>query len=227
MNKLNIAIDGPAGAGKSTIARKVAQQLGYIYVDTGAMYRAVTWKINQLGGISVVEPTLTQWIEHIHIDILPGKEEQQVYLDGEDVTTYLRSDEVTSQVSYVASLPAVRKKLVAEQQKMAAQKGIVMDGRDIGTKVIPDAEIKLFLTASSRERAKRRLQDLQARGESTKSLDDIEKDIATRDQMDEQRIESPLIQAEDALLIDSSYMSIDEVVEYILSLSHTALRRGK
>ncbi len=226
VKKINIAIDGPAGAGKSTIARKVAEALGYIYVDTGAMYRAVTWQILQDSGWPQQELVIISRIKDMKIEIVPTQDEQLVIVNGIDVTKQIRSTEVTQHVSEIARIAEVRHELVAQQQRLATHKGVVMDGRDIATKVMPDAEIKIFLTASIHERAMRRLKEWQNHEEITKTLTEIENDISTRDQMDEQRAISPLVRAEEAILLDSTSMSIDEVVEYILDLCHSAAKGG-
>jgi cytidylate kinase len=226
VKKINIAIDGPAGAGKSTIARKVAQALGYIYVDTGAMYRAVTWQILQDSGWPQQESVIIPRIKDMKIEIVPTQDGQLVIVNGIDVTKQIRSTEVTQHVSEIARIAEVRHELVAQQQRLATHKGVVMDGRDIATKVMPDAEIKIFLTASIHERAMRRLKEWQNHEEITKTLTEIENDISIRDQMDEQRAISPLVRAEEAILLDSTSMSIDEVVEYILDLCHSAAKGG-
>ena len=214
---MNIAIDGPAGAGKSTIAKKVAKTLGYIYVDTGAMYRAMALYMIKLG----IDPENANAIEEacksadIGIEYRDG--EQVVLLNGENVTAYLRTEEVGNMASVTSVNGKVREKLVELQQKLAKTKDVVMDGRDIGTVVLPNAEVKVYLTASSLVRAKRRALELEAKGEAV-DLAKIEADIIDRDNRDMTREISPLKQAVDATLIDSSYMNIDEVVEAILNL---------
>ena len=214
---MNIAIDGPAGAGKSTIAKKVAKTLGYIYVDTGAMYRAMALYMIKLG----IDPENANAIEEacksadIGIEYRDG--EQVVLLNGENINAYLRTEEVGNMASVTSVNAKVREKLVELQQKLAATKDVVMDGRDIGTVVLPNAEVKVYLTASSLVRAKRRALELEAKGEAV-DLAKIEADIIDRDNRDMTREISPLKQAEDATLIDSSYMNIDEVVEAILNL---------
>lgn len=214
---MNIAIDGPAGAGKSTIAKKVAKTLGYIYVDTGAMYRAMALYMIKLG----IDPENANAIEEacksadIGIEYRDG--EQVVLLNGENVNAYLRTEEVGNMASVTSVNGKVREKLVELQQKLAKTKDVVMDGRDIGTVVLPNAEVKIYLTASSLVRAKRRALELEAKGEAV-DLAKIEADIIDRDNRDMTREISPLKQAVDATLIDSSYMNIDEVVEAILNL---------
>ena len=212
-----IAIDGPAGAGKSTIARKIAKQMGYIYVDTGAMYRAMALFLIR----EKVKPEETEKInakcKEADISIGYEKGEQVVYLNGENVNGYIRTEEVGNMASASSPNPNVRAKLVELQQKLAAGTDVVMDGRDIGTCVLPDAQVKVYLTADSRVRAERRYKELVAKGEKC-DLDVIEKDIIERDHQDMTREISPLRQAEDAVLVDSSYMTIDEVVEKIISL---------
>ena len=214
---MNIAIDGPAGAGKSTIAKKVAEKMGYIYVDTGAMYRAMAlFMIKQ--GIDPCDATSIEEackIADISIEYRDG--EQVVLLNGENVNAYLRTEEVGNMASVTSVNAKVREKLVELQQKLAKTKDVVMDGRDIGTVVLPNAEVKVYLTASSLVRAQRRALELEAKGESA-DLSKIEADIIERDNRDMTRAISPLKQAEDATLIDSSYMTIDEVVEAILNL---------
>ena len=214
---MNIAIDGPAGAGKSTIAKKVAKKMGYIYVDTGAMYRAMAlFMIKQ--GIDPGDATSIEEackIADISIEYRGG--EQVVLLNGENVNAYLRTEEVGNMASVTSVNAKVREKLVELQQKLAKTKDVVMDGRDIGTVVLPNAEVKVYLTASSLVRAQRRALELEAKGESA-DLSKIEADIIERDNRDMTRAISPLKQAEDATLIDSSYMTIDEVVEAILNL---------
>ena len=213
----NIAIDGPAGAGKSTIAKKIAKQMGYIYVDTGAMYRAMALFLIR----EKVKPEETEKINAKckEADISIGYEngEQVVYLNGENVNGYIRTEEVGNMASASSPNSNVRAKLVELQQKLAAGTDVVMDGRDIGTCVLPDAQVKVYLTADSRVRAERRYKELVAKGEKC-DLDVIEKDIIERDHQDMTREISPLRQAEDAVLVDSSYMTIDDVVEKSISL---------
>lgn len=215
----NIAIDGPAGAGKSTIAKNIAKKLGYIYVDTGAMYRAMALYLLR----EQVQPSETKRIDAkcAEADITIGHEngEQIVYLNGENVNHLIRTEEVGNMASASSPNPNVRKKLVELQRKLAAKENVVMDGRDIGTCVLPDAQVKVYLTADSRVRAKRRYEELKQKGVSC-DLDTIEKDIIERDRQDMTREISPLRQAEDAQVIDSSGMTIDEVAEAVIALMH-------
>lgn len=214
---VNIAIDGPAGAGKSTIAKMIAKKLGYIYVDTGAMYRAMALYLLR----EKILPSETEKINvkcreaDISIDYENG--EQIVYLNGENVNGLIRTEEVGNMASASSPNPNVRRKLVELQQKLAADKDVVMDGRDIGTCVLPDAQLKVYLTADSRVRAMRRYKELEAKGVSC-SLDEIEKDIIERDHQDMTRDISPLKQAEDAVLVDSSHMTVEEAASAVIAL---------
>lgn len=214
---INIAIDGPAGAGKSTIAKQIAAKKGYIYVDTGAMYRAMALFLIREG----VDPTDSAAISMKckEADITIGYEDgvQIVYLNGENVNGFIRTEEVGKMASVSSPNPDVRKKLVELQQKLAADADVVMDGRDIGTCVLPDAQVKVFLTADSHERALRRYKELTAKGEDC-DLAVIEKDITERDRQDMTREISPLRQAEDAVLVDSSHMTADEAAEAVIAL---------
>ena len=213
----NIAIDGPAGAGKSTIARRVARELSFIYVDTGAMYRAMALyllrrKVNrddteQIGNIC----------QDAEISIEYKNGEQIVLLNGENVNSYLRTEEVGNMASVSSAVPRVREKLLSLQRKLAKDMSVVMDGRDIGTTILPDADVKIYLTASSLTRAKRRYLELQEKG-TVCNLDEIQKDIEERDQRDMNREISPLRQAEDAILVDSSDLTIQQVVDRILQI---------
>jgi cytidylate kinase len=223
LKKINVALDGPAGAGKSTVARLVADALGYVYVDTGAMYRAVTWKTIQEGLHPEMVEQVIALANRIQIALKPSPYGQQVFVDGIDVTNAIRSDEINRSVSLIARIPQIREILVRLQQQMAASKGIVMDGRDIGTHVLPDAEIKVFLTASVKERAERRYNEMI---QPTMTLEQLEQDIAERDRMDEQRETSPLIKAKDAHLLDSTQMSLSEVVTAVLALCSTNVSGG-
>lgn len=213
----NIAIDGPAGAGKSTIAKQVAKEKGYIYVDTGAMYRGLAVYFLEKG----INPQNVTEIEKACQDaeVTIGYEDgvQQIYLNGENITSELRREEVGNMASKSSAVPKVREKLLDLQQSLAKEKDVVMDGRDIGTNVLPNADVKIFLTADARTRAKRRYDELSAKGIAC-SLDEIEQDIIERDERDMTRETAPLKQAKDAILIDSSHMSISEVVKKILSL---------
>ena len=213
----NIAIDGPAGAGKSTIAKRVAKQKGFIYVDTGAMYRAMALYLikNQVDPKDAL--AIGESCKNADITIEYQDEEQIVLLNGENVNGLIRTEEVGNMASVSSANMEVRKKLVELQQKLAKTSDVVMDGRDIGTCVLPDANVKVYLTASSKERASRRYKELVAKGENC-DLDTIEKDIIERDHRDMTRENSPLKQADDATLIDSSDMTIDEVVDAIIAL---------
>lgn len=213
----NIAIDGPAGAGKSTIAKRVATALGYIYVDTGAMYRAMALYFLKNNIDIKKEQDVADRCNEISITIAYENGEQQVLLNGENVNGQIRTEEVGNAASVTSAYGAVRKKLVELQQNLAGKADIIMDGRDIGTCVLPNAAVKIYLTASVKTRAERRYAELQAKGEACE-LCAIEKDIEDRDYRDMHREISPLKQAEDAILVDSSRMSIDEVVEYILKI---------
>ena len=208
---INIAIDGPAGAGKSTIAKKVAKNRGYIYVDTGAMYRAMALHMIRENIVASDTAAIEQACEHADVSIRYIDGEQVVLLNGENVNAYLRTEEVGNMASASSVNGKVRAKLQALQQKLAAEADVVMDGRDIGTSVLPNADVKIYLTASSLVRAKRRFDELTAKGE-TADFDKIEADIIERDHRDMTRELNPLKQAEDAVLVDSSDMTIDEVV---------------
>lgn len=212
----SIAIDGPAGAGKSTIAKLVARELGFIYVDTGAMYRAMALYLIRQGIDRNDTEQIEKACEDADISISYENGRQVILLFGENVNDYLRTEEVGNMASMTSANPKVRSKLVALQQKLAAQKDVVMDGRDIGTVVLPDSKCKIYLTASSAVRAKRRYDELVEKGENA-DLSKIEADIIERDHRDMTREHSPLRQADDAVLIDSSDMSVDDVKEAILS----------
>ena len=214
---INIAIDGPAGAGKSTIAKKLAQELGYVYVDTGAMYRAMAYYFLQQGIDKTDEAAINAAVDGANVTIRYVDGAQQVLLNGEDVTGSLRSEQVGNMASNTSVYPAVRVKLVALQQKLAQTTDVIMDGRDIGTCVLPDAQVKIYLTASVGTRAKRRYDELVEKGEEP-DLEKIEADIEERDYRDMHREMSPLRQADDAVLVDSSEMNIEQVVSAILEI---------
>ncbi|WP_141501076.1 (d)CMP kinase [Paenibacillus luteus] len=222
---MNIAIDGPAGAGKSTVARRVAEQLGYVYIDTGSMYRAVTL-IAQRAGVSVEQlAKLADLVKSLEIELEPGERGQSVFVNGENVTALIRSREVTLQVSYFAANETVREVLGIMQRRLAERKGVVMDGRDIGSHVLPHAELKIFLTASVKERALRRYREIV--DSQTITLEQLETEIAERDRLDEQREISPLVCASDAVVLDSTSMTIDEVIHAIVKLSRTKMAEAK
>lgn len=217
MSGYDIAIDGPAGAGKSTIAKAVAKSRGMIYVDTGAMYRAMAlFMVRNRVDLSDTD-LIAEKCEEADITIKYEDGVQCVFLNGENVNDLIRTEEVSKAASKTSAVPEVRKKLVSLQQKIAITESVVMDGRDIGTKVLPNARLKIFLTASTRVRARRRFDELIAKGERA-SFKEIEEEIRDRDRRDTTRAESPLVQAEDAVLIDTSEMTIDQVVNKILSL---------
>lgn len=213
---MNIAIDGPAGAGKSTIAKLVSKKLGFIYVDTGAMYRAIAlYFLNNNIDVDNNESVLSA-CNDIKIDIKYEDNNQQVYLNGENVSSLIRQEKVGNMASKVAAKQAVRNVLLQLQRDIAASSDVIMDGRDIGTFVLPNAELKIYLTASVSTRAKRRYDELVSKGENP-DMKTIEKDIEQRDFQDMNREISPLKQADDAIYLDTSNMSIDEVVEFICS----------
>lgn len=207
----NIAIDGPAGAGKSTIAKKLAADLGYVYVDTGAMYRAMAYYFLQNNIAADDEAAISAACPDVNVTIEYKDGAQQVILNGENVNGVIRNEEVGNMASATSVYPVVRTKLVELQRQLAAKQSVIMDGRDIGTVVLPDANVKIYLTASSKVRAKRRYDELTAKGEKC-DLDAIEQDIIDRDYRDMHRETSPLKQADDAVLLDSSDLDIDGVV---------------
>ena len=210
----NVAIDGPAGAGKSTIAKRMAKKHGFIYVDTGAMYRAMAYYFLQHNIDAKDEKAIAAACPDVDVTITYENGEQQVLLNGENVNGVIRNEEVGNMASSTSVYPVVRKKLVELQRQLAKSADVIMDGRDIGTCVLPDAQVKIYLTASSATRAKRRYDELTEKGVSC-DLAEIEKDIIDRDYRDMHRETSPLRQAEDAVLVDSSEMNIDEVVDAI------------
>ena len=213
----NVAIDGPAGAGKSTIAKAVAKKLNLIYVDTGAMYRAMALYMLRHGVNLQDTEKIIENCKETDITIRYEDGVQVVLLNGENVNAFLRTEEVGKAASAVSAIPQVRKKLVELQHKLAAESDCIMDGRDIGTCVLPNAQTKIYLTASSEVRAKRRYDELAAKGEEC-DLEQIRADIEERDYRDMHREVSPLKQAEDAILVDTSEMTVDEVIEKIISL---------
>jgi len=206
-----IAIDGPSGAGKSTIAKRVAAELAIDYIDTGAMYRAVGLKMLRLGIPMEEKETLFEMLGNTDVDFSEGR----VYLDGEDVSDLIRTQEVSKAASDCSAFATVRRKLVELQQAMGKRKSVIMDGRDIGTVVLKDAEYKFYLTATAEERAMRRFKELQAKG-STDTYEKVLEDVNKRDYNDMHREVDPLRQAEDAVLIDSTNMSIEEVVDFVI-----------
>ena len=212
-----IAVDGPAGAGKSTIAKKVAKKMELVYVDTGAMYRAMALFMIRENVAGDDIDTIDAKCVEADITLKYENGEQVVCLNGENVNAYLRTEEVGKMASSVATRKKVRERVVSRQKELAKTTDVIMDGRDIGTCVLPDADVKIFLTASSRVRAQRRYDELTAKGESC-DIDVIEKDIIERDERDMTRKESPLRQAEDAVLVDTSDMNIDEVVDTIIKI---------
>lgn len=221
---LQIAIDGPAGAGKSTIAKAIARQLGFFYVDTGAMYRAIAYKALRLNIALTQEEEIAVMARQTEIT-LEHSAARRVVCDGLDVTEAIRSPEVSRSVSIIAAYPEVRERLVELQRQEAGQGGVVMDGRDIGTYVLPDADLKIFLTASSEERARRRWLELQRAGKEL-SLAEVQRDMDARDHYDQQRAVSPLIPAADAILLDTTGLQIEEIVDRILSLFNDKVETG-
>ena len=212
----SIAIDGPAGAGKSTIAKLVAKNLDYIYVDTGAMYRAIAYELVRTGVDIEDEKALTEACSKMKIEIKYEDGVQQVYMNGENVTPYLRTEETGNMASKSSAKAPVRAALLDIQRNMAVKHNVVMDGRDIGTNVLPNAETKIYLTASADERANRRYKELTEKGEEA-DFEKIKADIIERDERDMNRDIAPLKQADDAHLVDSSNMTIEEVVETIMN----------
>ena len=215
---MNIAIDGPAGAGKSTIAKRLAKDLGFIYIDTGAMYRAMGYYFAVKMGINLDnEEEVAAACPKVEVTIAYENDAQQVFVNGENLSGVIRTEEAGAMASKVSVYPVVRTKLVESQQKLAKNADVIMDGRDIGTVVLPNAQVKIFLTASSYTRAKRRYDELTAKGLEC-NLEEIEKDIIERDYRDMNRETSPLKQAEDAVLVDTSELDIDGVVAEIYKI---------
>lgn len=217
-----VAIDGPAGAGKSTVARRVAKALGLIHLDTGAMYRALTWRVMEAGIDLEDEPAIAELVSQSQIYLTTDEQGGgiRVWIDGEDVTQSIRSLDVTRQVSAIAAQSAVRRELVKQQQRWGCKGGIVVEGRDIGTHVFPDAELKIFLTASIQERARRRQQDLKDQEQPSVSLEQLERDIQQRDIRDSTRALAPLRKAADAIELTTDGLNIDEVTERIVCFYH-------
>lgn len=217
-----VAIDGPAGAGKSSLARRLAARLGYLYIDTGAMYRAVAlWALRQGVGLEDA-PRLEQLAGHAVIE-LGG---DRISLNGEDVTEAIRAPEIADAASRVSTLPGVRRAMVRQQQRIGAAASVVMEGRDIGTVVFPEAAVKIYLDAEPRVRAERRLKDLEARGERAE-VEDVEREIRRRDERDRTRADSPLRQAPDAVYFDSTGLSPEEVEEGLLRIVREKTSNGK
>ena len=220
MSRINIAIDGPSAAGKSTIAKNIAKSLGYVHLDTGAMYRCIGYKCHKQNIDYKNDEEMVKLLADTDIVLTA---DGKIYLDGQDVSQEIRTNEAGMWASNVSTREVVRKDLVARQQKMASEKGFVMDGRDIGTVVLKDAELKIFQTASVEARAKRRFLENQAKG-LTEDYETIYRDIELRDYQDTHREVSPLTRADDAILLDTSEMSIEEVTNYILKLVEEKLK---
>ena len=221
MKKIVVAIDGPAGAGKSTIAKLAAEKLGYAYIDTGAMYRSVAWKFLQTGK-PFDEDFISGLSKTMLIDFKPEAKINRVFVDGTEVTDAIRTPEVTAIVSRVAAIGAVREAMVDQQRRMGEAGGVLMDGRDIGTVVFPDAELKLFVTASPEVRAKRRVDELEAKGIPA-SYEEVLENVKKRDYIDSTREESPLRQADDALVLDNSHMTLEEQKAWLLEQYNKAI----
>lgn len=217
MKKNSIAIDGPAGAGKSTVAKSIAKRLNFIYIDTGAMYRSVGYYCIQNNLDVKDEDVVKKSLDNIRIDLKFVDNMQRIYLNDMDITDLIRTEEVGNAASIVSVYKDVRERLVLRQQEIARDNNVVMDGRDIGTVVLPNATLKIFLTASSIERAKRRVNELKEKG-IIKDVFEVQKEIEERDYRDSHREISPLKQADDAILVDTSNMEIDEEVDYIIKL---------
>lgn len=222
MKKFAIAVDGPAGSGKSTVAKAVAKRLGIIYVDTGAMYRAVAYfciqkKVSPLDEIGVLA-----LLDEIKLEIHPTRDGQQIFLDGEEITQKIRTQEIGQGASQVATIQSVRQKLSDMQREMAKEHAVIMDGRDIGTFVLPQAEVKIYMDAGVDERAKRRMGELEVKGEKP-AFDTIREEILRRDENDMNRKYSPLCKAQDAVYLDTTDMTIDKVVEIIMKIAEGKL----
>lgn len=216
MPKINIAIDGPAGAGKSTIAKMLSRKLGILYLDTGAMYRTVALQALRLGINTADKLRIAEMVKDIHISVKYEENEQHIYLEGEDVTHQIRTPEISLGASHVGAVPEVRIKMVELQREIAANNSVVMDGRDIGTYVLPQADVKIFLTASLEERARRRYEEQAAKGAVNICMQDVMEDIAFRDKNDSTREFAPLKKASDCTEMDTTGMDAEDVADKIL-----------
>lgn len=218
MKPIQITIDGPSASGKSTVAKRLAQILGYIYIDTGAMYRAVTLSV-QLREISLQDlDEIEAVLPHLTIEFVRDGNTNHILVNGRDMTAEIRSSEVTQDVSEISAMPFVRDYLVQQQRAMASEKSVVMDGRDTGSVVLPNADVKFYLTASVDERARRRFEENRSRGLVQESLEEIQAAIITRDDYDSKRQHSPLIKTDDMIEIDSTNLSVDDLIEYMLQI---------
>ena len=217
MKKFAVAVDGPAGSGKSTVAKEIAKALGILYIDTGAMYRTVGMACLKKGIDPTDEEVVVASLDSLDMKIFPEAGGQRILLDGDDITSRIRTEEIGKAASSVAAYQKVREKLVEIQQELAKEQSVIMDGRDIGTKVLPDAEVKIYLDASVEERAKRRVGELEAQGK-TADLETIREEIAQRDYQDMHRENSPLCRAEDAVNVDTTGLDIPAVTEKLLAL---------
>ncbi|ARZ61736.1 MULTISPECIES: (d)CMP kinase [Bacillus cereus group] len=215
--RISIAIDGPAAAGKSTVAKVVAKKLSYVYIDTGAMYRTITYAALEQKVDIENEEQLMEVVKNVKIEFQQGENTQLVFLNGQDVSEVIRTPEVTNRVSIVAKHRLVREEMVRRQQELAEKGGVVMDGRDIGTHVLPDAEVKIFMLASVEERAERRHLENMNKGFGS-NLEQLKEEIAQRDKLDSEREVSPLKKADDALELDTTSLSIEEVVQKIMGI---------
>ena len=214
-----IAIDGPAGAGKSTLAKRAAEKLGYVYIDTGAMYRSVAWKVLQeYHDGKFTDADIAAVADNLTVTLSYENGSQRIAVDGTDVSEAIRTPEVTAIVSQVAAISSVRRKMVVLQQKMASNGGVIMDGRDIASKVLPNADVKIFLTASIEERANRRYKEMKEKGFEV-DLAKLRDEIAARDKADSEREESPLVRVPEAILLDTTNMNLDEAEAAIIRLA--------
>lgn len=221
MTAVNIAVDGPSGAGKSTLARRLAARLGYIYVDTGAMYRAIAYAALQ--NDAETDEAVCAMLPELHISLAYEDGAQHVYLNGEDVSGLIRTPEVSMAASRVSAISQVRQFLFDLQQRMAREHSVVMDGRDIGTVVLPDADVKIFLTASAEIRAERRFRELEEKQPGAQTYDEVLRDVIRRDKQDTEREIAPLRQAEDAVLVDTSHADLDESEEMLYAVCREKL----
>lgn len=223
MKKINIAVDGPAGSGKSTISKIVAGELGILYIDTGAMYRAVALKAIRNNIDTKDAEKIKSILDDISIDIIHKNGEQHILLDGDDVNDEIRTPEISSGASNVAVIPEVRLKLVQIQRKIAQNNDVIMDGRDIGSYVLPEAKLKIFLIASIEERARRRYKELIEKSQNSVSLEEVKNEMIIRDKNDSTREFAPLVKATDAIEVDTTKMTIDEVAKTIISMVGDAI----